>query len=349
MSAIPQPLHTLAAEIYRWREGKDDGGLRPHLGASLIGHHCKRYLWFTFRWMAKSSFEGRMLRLFDRGQREEAVIVQELRGIGAEVMEFQQNGEQWRVSACGGHFGGSMDGIARKLPQGSEQNWEVIEFKTHSAKSFKELSDKGVEKAKYQHYCQVQTYMALTGMTRANYIAVNKDNDQLYHERVHADAACGKAMLERAEQVIFAAEPPPGVSSDPAWYQCKMCPFENHCHGTEAPIVNCRTCAHSTPERDGTWQCERHNFPLDAAKQKAACKSHRFIPVLLRNFAEMTDSDSADNWVKYRNTLTGAEFFNCLPPEGFESAEIHSASDKRCLGNAGVDQIRRVFDARVAA
>jgi hypothetical protein len=27
-----------------------DGGHRSHLGASLIGRECKRYLWYVFRW-----------------------------------------------------------------------------------------------------------------------------------------------------------------------------------------------------------------------------------------------------------------------------------------------------------
>ena len=182
---MPEPLHSLAASIYRWREATADDGLRPHLGASLIGHHCARHLWLTFRWSAKQSWEGRMLRLFDRGQREEAVIVAELRGIGAEVSECQPDGQQYRVAMFGGHFGGSLDGVARGIPGGSATNWELLEFKTHNTKSFKELTEKGVQTAKWQHYCQMQTYMALTGMTRANYIAVCKDDDQIYHERVH--------------------------------------------------------------------------------------------------------------------------------------------------------------------
>ena len=34
----------------------------------------------------------------------------------------------------------------------------------------------------------MQIYMSLTGMTRAMYLAVNKDTDELYSERVNADA-----------------------------------------------------------------------------------------------------------------------------------------------------------------
>jgi hypothetical protein len=348
MASLPQPLHALPAAIYRWREANADDGLRPHLGASLIGHPCARYLWLSFRWARAADFDGRTLRLFDRGQREEATLVAELRGIGAEVSECTPDGTQYRVEACGGHVGGSMDGVARNLPGGSPLNWEVLEFKTHNAKSFKEVTDKGVEKAKRQHWAQMQVYMALTGMKRANYIAVCKDDDQIYHERVHADDQGAKAFLERAESIVFAAEPPPGVSTDPAWYQCKLCQFHSQCHGDVAPLPTCRSCCHATPERAGHWQCEFHNAAIPTADQKAGCGAHRYIPILLSRFADLVDADASANWARYR-LKDGSEFVNGHPPEGVTSVEIHAAQDKRMLTDAGVQAFRATFDARAAA
>lgn len=348
MTALPQPKHSLAATIYRWWEARADDGHRPHLGGSQIGHHCARYLWLTFRWAGMPTFDGRMYRLFDRGQREEAVIVAELRGIGAEVSECQPNGQQWGVSQFGGHLGGSLDGVVRNLPGGSPSNWELLEFKTHNAKSFKELADKGVEKAKHQHWCQMQIYMHLTGMTRANYLAVCKDDDQIYHERVHHDAEAGQRLLDRAESVIFGPEPLPRCSTDPSWYQCKMCGFHSLCHGDTAPEVNCRTCAHSTPLRDGSWTCERHNIELTLGAQKTACQAHRFIPQLLDHWAELIDADQVDNWVRYRLLDGRGEFTNGQPPAGHESAEIHAAADKGILADRGfVQALRQGFDGRV--
>jgi hypothetical protein len=61
---------------------------RPHLGASQIGNDCNRALWYSFRWAVWPHFDGRTLRLFDRGQREEAVFVEELRRIGARASSF---------------------------------------------------------------------------------------------------------------------------------------------------------------------------------------------------------------------------------------------------------------------
>lgn len=71
-------------------EDADDEN-RKHLGGSLIGRKCNRALWYTFRWAAKEKFEGRMLRLFDRGQREEFQFVKYLRRAGINVREYSQS------------------------------------------------------------------------------------------------------------------------------------------------------------------------------------------------------------------------------------------------------------------
>lgn len=300
MATLPPPIHSLVASIYRWREEQEDHRQRPHLGASQIGHPCARHLWLGFRWAAPAAWDGRMLRLFDRGQREEAVFVAELRGIGAEVLDTDPQGQQWRVTCCGGHAGGSLDGCVRNLPGGSAINYEICEFKTHNAKSFKDVAAKGVQASKPMHYAQMQLYLHLTGMTRANYLAVNKDTDALYYERVKAESASGQALEARAASIVFAPEPPPKISNDPSWFQCYGCQHHGLCHGTSAPLVTCRTCAHATPAPDGQWLCEWHHGPLADTHQRSGCEAHRFIPVLLERFAILTQANAEENWAEYR-------------------------------------------------
>jgi len=53
-----------------------DGGHRSHLGASLIGRECKRYLWYVFRWCLHEKTTGRQQRLFNHGHREEARFIE---------------------------------------------------------------------------------------------------------------------------------------------------------------------------------------------------------------------------------------------------------------------------------
>jgi len=62
-----------------------DGGHRSHLGASLIGRDCSRYLWYVFRWCHHEKTTGRQQRLFNRGHREEDRFVEWLEGIGFKI------------------------------------------------------------------------------------------------------------------------------------------------------------------------------------------------------------------------------------------------------------------------
>jgi len=335
MAKLPEPNHTTVAMIYQAYENDAEEGNRPHLGASLIGHSCERFLWLTFRWVDKKKFSGRMLRLFETGQLAEARLTANLRRIGVDVHDVTPDGKQWRVSDLGGHFSGSMDGAAVGIPE-APKTWHVLEFKTANDKSFTDLVKNKVQKAKPQHYAQMQTYMGYTGMERALYLAVNKNTDELYSERIEFDPVEFAKLKARAERVITANEPPLKISKDPSWYVCKMCDFHEHCHGEAAPAVNCRTCAHSTPEMDGEgrWSCalltgEDNSIPMSA--QRTGCGGHRYIPILLENFATMKDVVAGD--VVY--ATEHGEFVNGRPEDGaFSSEEIRNCEQKTMLADA---------------
>jgi hypothetical protein len=338
MATLPEPMHTTVAKIYQAYESDAEEGNRPHLGASLIGHACERYLWMTFRWVDAKKFPGRMLRLFETGQLAEARFTANLRRIGVEVHDTTPDGKQWRVSDLGGHFAGSMDGAGRGFPE-APKTWAVLEYKTHGEKSFNELVKNKVQKAKPQHYAQMQVYMGYTGMDRAMYMAVNKNTDDLYTEWVHFDPVEFAKMKARAERVVTANEPPLRISNDPSWFVCKMCDFHEHCHGEKAPAVNCRTCAHSTAELDGDskWTCNVPVQPIgegageniDIQRQRHGCPSHRYIPILLEKFATQTDYVNGD--VVYTDG-TGATFANGEGPGALTSQEIRTAESKSMLG-----------------
>ena len=295
MAELPSVVSPTREAIFAAYEADANEGFRAHLGASLIGKPCDRSLWYDFRWTTVAQHPGRLLRLFETGQLEEARIVRNLRRIGATVLEVDpETGRQWRVEAHGGHFGGSLDGVALNLLE-APKTWHVLEFKTHAFKSFVDLVAKGVRLAKEQHYAQMQIYMRLTTLTRALYLAVNKNNDDLYVERVELDAEFADRLLARAGRIIFAPRPPARVSDDPAWYQCRLCDHADLCHGQAAAAVNCRTCLSSTPV-DGGWQCEREQRLLSEPDQRAACDKHLYIPDLIP--AEQIDA--GEDWVRYR-------------------------------------------------
>lgn len=338
---------TLEAIERAVQAGSDDG-LRPHLGASQIGRPCERALWYSFRWSALRRFDSRMLRLFARGEREEDVFAALLEAIpGVRVVRLDPaTGQQYSFKS--GHFGGSMDGAAIGLPE-APNTWHVLEAKTFNAKTFAALVKGGVHKDKPEHWSQMQCYMAWTGMTRALYMAVCKDDDRLHLERIDFDREAAEALFAKAQRIIDAAEPPAGISERPDWYECKMCDHNDVCHWSAVPLPTCRSCAHVTPVADGQWHCARHGRHLSDAEQKAACQSHRYIPALLKNFADVTDADTESNWIKYRHRVTGNEFANGLPPDGIESVEIYACADKKALGDSGVQVWRAECGGRIAA
>ena len=260
MAELPAITSLTREAIFAGYEADASEGFRSHLGASLIGKACERALWYDFRWTTKARFEGRVLRLFETGNREEERLVRNLRRTGATVLEVDpETGRQYRVQAHGGHFGGSLDGVALHLLE-APKAWHVLEFKTHSNKSFTDLVAKKVRESKPQHFAQIQIYMHLMGMNRAMYLAVNKDTDDLYVQRVEADVAYTEQLLEKARRIIFAPTPLPRISEEPSWYQCRLCDHADVCHGPRAAEINCRTCLHSTPV-EGGWHCDRHQKP----------------------------------------------------------------------------------------
>lgn len=297
MVALSSPCSATVAAIYAAYEANQDTGFRAHLGASIIGTECERALWYSFRWATRATFDGRMLRLFDRGQREEARFVADLRSIGCEVWEVDENGRQFVCRDDTGHFGGSADGFALGVPE-APKTAHAVEIKTHNAKSFAKLKADGVQKAKPLHYAQMQTYCHMFGVTRALYLAVCKDTDELYSERVRYDAEFAGRLMDKAKRIINAAEPPARAYNDPSFYMCKFCDHRDTCWGNKLPEPTCRSCIHSTPVAGGEWHCNHHGRAMGDAEQEEACPAHLYIPATVNG--EQVDACPDGTWISYR-------------------------------------------------
>lgn len=315
MAAIPEAASLTVEAIYDAYEHEADSGFRYHLGASLIGKPCERALWYDFRWCGRAMlFEGRMLRLFETGQLEEARFVANLRAIGIEVYDTEYLDPSRYVEdydkpvkqiGCRdefGHFGGSLDGIGINIPE-APKTWHALEFKTHNEKSFASLKKDKVQKSKPRHYSQMQVYMHLLGLTRAFYLAKNKNTDELYSERVHYDATFAIQLIAKANRVIQSPRPPRKISNDPSWFECKMCEHHAVCHGDATPQRHCRSCAHSTPVQGGTWTCDPmgspHSLdgPLSRELQETGCEWHRYVPDLIHGTQVDATEAGPGNWL----------------------------------------------------
>jgi hypothetical protein len=269
---------------------------RPHLGGSQIGRECERALWYQFRWAWTPLFEGRMLRLFETGDREEDRIVRNLRDIGVTVWDRDpETGKQVRFEACGGHFALSLDGVGEGFAESSKPH--TLEFKTMNTKSFGALQKMGLEKANPVYWSQCLVGMHLSGLERCYFFAVCKETDAIYGERIKADPAAAMKLLAKADRVIFTATPPARLTDDPSDWRCKFCAYFGVCQGCKIPEVHCRTCAHVTPERGGTWSCAKGH------ETDKACHEHLFIPQAMPRDLEV--QDAGDDWVEYLDKDTG--------------------------------------------
>ena len=355
MADISDFTDPLVAEIYAAYERKfGNEAPRPYLGASIIGRECKRALWYGLRWARQEQFDGRKLRLFQTGHLSEPRFIEDLRSTGATVYDRDPaTGKQFSFSDLGGHFRGNMDGAGTKLP-GAGQKWCVLEFKTHSSKSFTELKKHGVMKAKPEHWTQMNTYMGWSGMERSIYLAVNKDTDELHSERLPFDPVFFEKTRAKAEEIIFGGTPPARISDDPKFYICGMCPQKDVCHGNQVPNLSCRTCVHTTPERegDGRWSCAQHpegrasTIPIHV--QREGCPAHLPLPFLL-TYAEAVDA--GHGWIEFKRKDTGATFHVAVegvtppgpPAPTYTSKEIAAVKDYRILCDQQVEEFKTEF------
>lgn len=308
MVAIPKKaIQPTVDAIYQAYENKREPA-RGHLGGSLIGRECERELWYSFRWVLDPAHSGRVLRLFERGQLEERTFEDNLRAAGVDVQTLDPTtGKQFRVSAVGGHFAGSLDGRAVGILEAPKTE-HVLEFKTHGEKSFKDLTRNGVEKSKPEHYAQMQVYMHLSNLTRAFYLAVNKNTDELYSERIKLDKYFAGSMIDKATSIITADEPPKQISTDPTWFKCKFCDYSDVCHKQAAVNKNCRTCRHATPILNGNadWSCANNDndvIPFDF--QRTGCDQYDRHPSL------KTEADTTFADLKKSSEPSSCQTSNC--------------------------------------
>ncbi len=347
------------------KELGDSQPSRGYLGASIIGHECSRYLWYQFRQCCKSEFSGRMYRLFETGDLEELRFTKELRAIGCEVHDVDNNGNQFEVSALGGHFSGHMDGCVKGIPE-APMTWHVPEYKTHNAKSFAKLKKEGAQISKPMHYAQMQVYMHLTGMKRALYLARNKDTDELYSERVKYNKEHTEAYMERARVIIEVPVAPERITNRSDDWRCKYCDAWNVCWGNEiggfvplvgvsaallVPSLSCRQCCHATPDTNDAvggarWTCE-HGMTLCIEDQERACNRMLILPDLI-SFAETVTSGGPpgglSNWIRFKNTGNGKEWIH---GEGGFSAEELLITPRDLLCNRVIEKSKELFGAEI--
>lgn len=278
MVMLPPPPDDIVHKIWKAWEVNRKSYVSKSLGVSQLGDDCERRVWLKFRWFKQEEHAGRMLRLFHTGELEEERIIDDLEAIGIEVHDRDENGNQYVVEFHSGHLRGKLDGAALNVPE-APKSWHVLEFKTHNDKSFKDVVKNGVKKSKYSHFIQMQVYMGLTGMSRALYVAKNKNDDDLYAERVPFDKELFESCMRKAERIIFGSMPD-RINDHPSFFVCKSCFLSDICHNGESFDRNCRTCVNSKVLKNGFWQCGLDKEILNIDKQRIGCGKYDPIKIV---------------------------------------------------------------------
>lgn len=325
---LPKKSPTVEA-IYAYHKAKGDAEpQRGYLGASIVGHECDYFLWATFRGAIREDMPGRIYRLLETGDVEEARFVAELRAIGCEVHDRDEKGEQFAVSALGGHFSGHMDGVVTGLLE-APKTPHLLETKTANEKHFSKIEKEGVKKAKPQHYAQMQAYMGLMDLTRAFYLVKGKNDDDLYSERVEFDRAFFDHLMRRSKRIIESSQAPEKIAKRADDYRCKFCPGHALCWGGEVAVPikggqSCRTCVHATAETGqpgATWSCAKFATRLESTDVGAECPAHLLLPGFV-SFADATDSD--DDWIEF-TSRDGTKWRHGLAPSQFTTKVLMAA------------------------
>lgn len=255
---------------------------RGYLGMSSIGDECARKLWYRFRNAKQVVFDAKSVKRFLDGHTGEEVMADRLRKVpGIVLITEDDNGKQKEYSDFNGHFSGHSDGDISGLLE--NPNMHIWENKNCNEKTFNDLIKlkelhgelNALKKWDATYYAQAQLYMHYSQIHH-HYMTVNtpgnRDSIECFTPYNEKDAL---RLIEKAERIIFSDDAPVRLSENPAWFQCKMCDMRDICHQKTVPETNCRTCLHSTPERDGGWSCAIGEW------KETGCEKHLYLPDML--------------------------------------------------------------------
>tara|TARA_R110000851_G_scaffold182721_1_gene331831 strand:- start:12953 stop:13912 length:960 start_codon:yes stop_codon:yes gene_type:complete len=280
---------------------------RPYLGMSSLGNECSRQLWYSFRWSKTITFKAQTLRYFDDGHRTEDLIAERIKAVpGVELQTHSIDDPERQIGwrDFGGHLRGHADGILTGLIQAPKTRhlWEnkaVNDKKFAKLEKLKKVSEKlALSMWDPIYYAQQVLYMDYEGLTRSWMTVTTPGGRKQIGVRTEADPAEAIKLKAKAEKIIFSDSAPDKISEADKVPPCLWCDFKELCRGREAAERNCRTCAHSTPEKDGTWSCGLLNKTLDYAAQEAGCQGHRYNPAFVPG--EAVDSSVNENWIGYK-------------------------------------------------
>ena len=207
-------------------------GSRGYLGASAIGDECLRKIQYQYRDPAPH-FEGRILRIFERGHVGEESAVEWLRKIGFVIKNETESGKQIGFISGQGKYRGHCDGIILETPYSEIKTPAILEVKFLGSKGWKKVAADGVAVVYPTYYAQISQYQAyMSAENPALFMAVNADTQEIYFELVKFNAKLAQSTTDKAVQILKAEEvgellPRAYPSAD--FFKCKWCSYSEKC------------------------------------------------------------------------------------------------------------------------
>jgi len=143
-----------------------------------------------------------------------------------------------------------------------------LSFKTNNTGAgYAKVAEQSLQKSKPKHWAQECQYGYKKGIKYCIYMIENKNDSDITFKVVELDWNYGAQLEKKAEQIIFAKEPPPRISENPSMQVCQWCHQKDICHNGAVPEKNCRSCRNSIPTNDATWTCSIYGvIPEDFIK-----------------------------------------------------------------------------------
>jgi hypothetical protein len=270
-AGLEEHARTLAPSKYSWR-------IKP----SDLGHECSAYLWNKFRWFRKEEVPGRIARIFEEGRRSEQVIADGLRGSGWTIRDVDPERagkkiQQFKMTDLGGHLSNYIDGFgSHPVLTGGEEI--ICEYKsTHGGVFTKLFKEQSVAKVIDKYYIQCLLGMMYFDKPYTLFIAMNKNDSDIYSEIIPRNDDVAKQFIHRATDIVNASGMPGKVSQNASYFKCKMCEFSGICHEGETPDRNCRSCVNAVAIDGPNWQCNHWNREIPNDFLEAGCDAYKPI------------------------------------------------------------------------
>jgi len=244
----------------------ETGQGRNYSGMSGIGNKCIRALQYASRNAFDKEIPARVNRIFEAGHKFEDIMIESLKSAGVEVFD-----EQLEVVGFAGHWKGHIDGKCIGVLE-APKTVHLAEFKTMKDSKFKTVVKKKVKDAFPGYYAQMQMYMHYTKLTRALFMAINKDTCDYYIERIHYDKNFSLELVRKSEEVFLMEYLSHRIGNEDS-FDCRFCNAKQVCFGEIEINKNCRTCENVDIENEGKWVCGKEWQEIDTfEKQMAGCR-----------------------------------------------------------------------------